>query len=261
MRRRVILVLLGPAVAAVIFAALSPAAAIGGLHSVRAAGYVTLTMLLALGAAVIASRRSSHAWVTVSAGLLPAAIALGAITIPTLHQRELHEDFPTALAADANPLPVASAVPAEVTTNPSSAPVASPSPASVPLTPAAPVAEVAAVQSPAPAPTAPSRLVGGDLHGINHDASGRISVYRMGSTLLLRFEDVDIQRVPDAQVYLEPSSNAQSLSGKGLHLGASKAERGTFSYELPAGYELSADATLLVWCRAFDTPVANATLV
>lgn len=267
--QRLALIAAGPLAAAAFFTALSPDAATGGLHSLRAGAYVTAAMALSFGLALLASRRH-RAWLTVTAGLVPAAIALGVVTIPTLHQRELHEDLPMALAADVTPMPTqvvsnaqSTAPSAVASSSPTSTPslaarptsLATPSRAAAPTTPTA--STTGAPPSPAPVAT---RLVSGPLHGINHGASGRITIYRTGSTLLLRFEDVDIERVPDARIYLEPTNDAQSPSDNGLSLGPSKAEKGTFSYELPAGYALPSDVTLLVWCRAFATPVANATL-
>jgi hypothetical protein len=118
--------------------------------------------------------------------------------------------------------------------------------------------------SDAPAPTtAPARPVQvstGELRGIDHDASGRGSVYRLGDgSFVVALEDIDIEPGPDYQVYVVRGDDRETPDGA-THLDGLRGNQGTQYYEVPrdAG-ELGAGWTILVWCRAFGVPVANAT--
>jgi hypothetical protein len=50
------------------------------------------------------------------------------------------------------------------------------------------------------------------------------------------------------------------VPGEGLRVGELKAERGTFSYVLPASVDLGQPWSVLIWCDPFDTPIAAADL-
>ncbi len=121
--------------------------------------------------------------------------------------------------------------------------------------------------SPAPAvpasmtPAEPVKLSSGELVGIDHRASGSVAVYRVeGGQHVVRFEEFDVQNGPDYRVYLVPGPGQQGTDG-GLDLGPMRANRGNLNVDVPAGTDMSAYATVLVWCRAFSVPIANATLM
>jgi hypothetical protein len=100
----------------------------------------------------------------------------------------------------------------------------------------------------------------GELRGIDHDASGRGSVYRLGDgSFVVALEDIDIEPGPDYQVYIVRGDDRETPDG-GTHLAGLRGNQGTQYYEVPrdAG-EVGASWTILVWCRAFGVPVANAT--
>jgi hypothetical protein len=110
------------------------------------------------------------------------------------------------------------------------------------------------------APAGPVLLAVGDLAGIGHRASGSAALYRLvDGSHIVRLEDIDIQNGPDYFVHLVPGADRES-PGDGHDLGALKGNQGSQNYEIPAEVDISGGPfTVLVWCRAFSVPVANAT--
>ena len=114
---------------------------------------------------------------------------------------------------------------------------------------------------PAPAPMAPVRVSTGGLHGIGHSASGDASIIRQpDGSYVVRFSNFDIEGTPDPIVYAVNGENADDPNG--VDLGRLRGNVGTNSdYAVPSGTEPGAGWTVLVWCRAFAVPIANATQV
>lgn len=200
---------------------LTPDAVGGATRSVRATATIVAMGVGAVALGVIVRRLSGKQWAAITASLLPPALVLGLTVLPFLHQRTLNEELT--------------------------------------------ISDLTALEAPAashPAPVAtPIRLVSGNLNGIGHDASGTVTVYRVGaSKFVLRFEDVNIERVPDARVYIEPGSGVERPTERGVNLGPTKAEKGSFSLAIPDGFIVPSNATVLIWCQPFKTPVASATL-
>jgi hypothetical protein len=119
----------------------------------------------------------------------------------------------------------------------------------------------AAAPAPEPPPADPVRLSSGRLQGLDHDASGSASLIRSpDGSLVVRFEDFDIQGVPDPRVYLVPGTDVEGPGG--VSLGALKGNRGqVLDYAVPAGTDAGPGWTVLVWCRAFSIPIANASQI
>jgi hypothetical protein len=112
---------------------------------------------------------------------------------------------------------------------------------------------------PAPAPTAPVRVSTGTLRGIDHSASGEASIIRQADgSYVVRFSNFDIEGSPDPVVYVVPGENKENPDG--VDLGGLRGNVGTDSdYAVPRGTEPGPGWTVLVWCRAFAVPIANAT--
>jgi hypothetical protein len=108
-------------------------------------------------------------------------------------------------------------------------------------------------------PAPPARISAGSLRGIDHRASGAAAIYRLADgTGFVRLEDINVENGPDYVLYLVPGADRRAPSG-GVELGALKGNQGTQNYALPAGTALNGPQTVLIWCRAFAVPVANAT--
>jgi hypothetical protein len=110
-----------------------------------------------------------------------------------------------------------------------------------------------------PAPVV-ARPVAGQLRGINHSASGSVTVVAdAAGNRVLRFESFHVQGAPAPVLYVAEGSDVQSPAGE--NLGAFTATDGdTLDIALPAGIEPGAGWTVLIWCERFATPIANATL-
>jgi hypothetical protein len=96
-----------------------------------------------------------------------------------------------------------------------------------------------------------------------HSGTGDAGIFRNpDGSLVLRFENFDIENGPDLEVYLVPGPDQISLPEGSIHLGALEGNIGDQNYELPAGTELAPGAyTALVWCEAFSVEFVGATIV
>jgi hypothetical protein len=118
--------------------------------------------------------------------------------------------------------------------------------------------------SPPPPPSGPVLLGAGQFIGLaGHSGTGDAGIFQNpDGSLVLRFENFDIQNGPDLEVYLVPGSDQTSLPDGSIHLGALKGNIGDQNYELPTGTELVPGAyTALVWCEAFSVEFVGATIL
>jgi hypothetical protein len=141
------------------------------------------------------------------------------------------------------------------------------------VAPAEPVGPDAFVQSPAsavptevqpPSAGGPVLLGAGQFVGLaGHSGVGDAGIFENpDGSMVLRFEQFDIENGPDLEVYLVPGPDQTSLAAGSIHLGALKGNIGDQNYELPAGTELAPGAyTVLVWCEAFSVEFVGATIV
>ena len=113
--------------------------------------------------------------------------------------------------------------------------------------------------APPEAPAAPTRVSRGALTGLGHDAEGEVALIRTGDgSLVVRFQSFDIEGTPDPRVHLVPESDARRAGG--VELGRLPGNRGRMlDIPVPAGTSAGPGWTVLVWCRAFSVPIANAT--
>jgi hypothetical protein len=118
------------------------------------------------------------------------------------------------------------------------------------------------VGDPPPTTAAPSPqpIASAPLEGIDHRASGTVTVYRQPSgRLVIGLEGIDIQPGPDYDVYVVAGADRQDVDG-GLRLDDLRGNLGTQYYDVPDGAEVAPGAwTVLVWCQTFAVPVAGAT--
>jgi hypothetical protein len=207
-----------------------PNAFTSALQSTRAlvVNAVLLTGWLVLSLVVIPRIVRNRWWDAAILSVL-AITALFVLVVPTLRDTKVVEEFP---AAAAEP------------TAPTSTPAGSPA-----TTPAS---------SSATAPQ-PVEVSTGVLRGIDHDATGTASIYRRADgSAVVALEDIDIEPGPDYRVVVVRGDDRTS-PGDGPELDALRGNQGTQYYEVPPGTDPGPGWTVLVWCRAFGVPIANAT--
>ncbi len=108
-------------------------------------------------------------------------------------------------------------------------------------------------------PDRPVRLRTADVTGIGHSAEGTASLVRLpDGELLVRLEDFRVDPGPDYRLHLVPGAGRESPAD-GVELGRLKGSSGDQNYRL-SGQVPSGPVTVLVWCRAFEVPIAAATL-
>ncbi len=88
--------------------------------------------------------------------------------------------------------------------------------------------------------------------------TGTVRIVKVGDAVVLRFDNVDIAGAPDAYVYL--SDRTDGAPGRFTDLGRLKATNGSFNYPIPAGTDLAAVRSVVVWCRQFSVTITYAAL-
>lgn len=267
-----------PVLAVAVLAAVQPAIVTGTLGSPRALLILAGIIAANIGwSALLRHRVASESLRTVLV-LAPIAVVLALYVAPYFAPDQVvDEAFPVALAAteQTDTDQADQADPDQITSDPASTPSASrpgataeaSTDAASPTTPA-PTAPAASQVTPATppatpppaAPTGPIELSRGSFVGLdNHYANGQAAIYELeDGSRIVRLEDVDLQRVPDARVYLVPAAEATSPIEGSVTLGPLTGNVGSSNYTIPADVDLAGPLTVLVWCEPFASPVGAA---
>ncbi|MGH8959364.1 MAG: DM13 domain-containing protein [Acidimicrobiia bacterium] len=128
----------------------------------------------------------------------------------------------------------------------------------------APPGSTTSLVEPTTATTAagPVGLTSGSFTGIDHRASGSVTIYEQDGQRVLRFEDdTDIQNGPDLYVWLLASESYEGgIPTEYLDLGLLKGNVGGQNYVLPASFDPETHRAVLIWCLRFTVPFAAAPL-
>lgn len=93
----------------------------------------------------------------------------------------------------------------------------------------------------------------------NHQAAGGWAVeMKDGKTYLVLSPDFTIDKVPDPYVVL--TSSGKGMGAGTLNLGKLKSVKGPARIEIPAGTDLKAYSTVLIWCKQYDVNLAQSPL-
>jgi hypothetical protein len=104
-------------------------------------------------------------------------------------------------------------------------------------------------------------LAAGAFFGLAHDTTGRAAVVRApDGSVKLTLTEFETDPGPDLYVYLVPGETDGRGVDRGTRLGRLKGNIGNQQYDVPAGFALSAGATVVVWCRAFSVSFGAATV-
>ena len=144
---------------------------------------------------------------------------------------------------------------------------ASPLSSRAPLEPAEVTAMPSASHRPTPRKAVAKVLATGRFVSHEHGTSGTAQIIALpNGSRVLRIENLDTSNGPDLKVWLTDAPVIEGPSGwfvfddgKHLELGDLKGNQGSQNYAVPAGVDLKAPQTVLIWCRTFAVPVANST--
>ncbi|MCI0347153.1 MAG: DM13 domain-containing protein [Chloroflexi bacterium] len=75
---------------------------------------------------------------------------------------------------------------------------------------------------------------------------------------IVRFEDFSVRNGPDLYVYLSPDPAGYAVGA--VELGTLKATDGSFNTDVPAGTDVAAIRSVVIWCKQFGVQFAVASL-
>ena len=194
-------------------------------------------------------------WIAVGVSLITAIAAFAAFRPDTLFtDRTVDEQINTDVAAAIDQ--------ATAPTNLAAPEPADPPPADLP--PVETAAPTTTAPDPPPLdPNSPVVLSTGSWRSVDHDTSGRVAVVRAGDRTTLIFDELMTDNGPDLSVWVSTAGAdalATSVSGA-TQLETLKGNRGTQSYELPAGLDAAALRSVVIWCDRFSVGFGVADLV
>lgn len=189
--------------------------------------------LLALGAVVASYLVASLAVRRAARRIGPVVMAVVVVGLAAWIVRPYYVDSPVNRRLVAGPVPAATGMPAGA---------GDPAEATAPVAPG------------------PVIVASGPLAGIGHRARGTVSLVQdVDGALVVRLGDFEVEGVPDPRVHLVEGEDVERAGG--LALGRLPGNRGdVLDIPVPAGSAAGPGWTVLIWCRAFSVPVANATL-
>ena len=195
--------------------------------------------------------------------LVPFAIVNWWLISPYFIDDTVDEEFSTSISAQSATPPATDApAPTEPTQENQAGTSSEPAAEEEPARQEPPATEDPTDEEPSP-PSGPVLLGAGQFVGLaGHSGTGDAGIFQNpDGTLVLRFENFDIENGPDLEVYLVPGADQTSLAEGSIPLGALKGNIGDQNYELPSGTDLTTGAyTALVWCEAFSVEFVGATL-
>jgi hypothetical protein len=140
------------------------------------------------------------------------------------------------------------------------APSSSPAPSSSAASPASSASPAGG--SPSPSPVASSMAPrSGEFTGADEFHFGRGTATLLETEpgrYVVRLEDFEVRNGPDLFVYLSPSDDGYADGA--VELSRLKADKGNQNYDLPAGIDLDAVRSVVMWCKQFSVQFAHAPL-
>ncbi|HEX8864830.1 MAG TPA: DM13 domain-containing protein [Lentzea sp.] len=119
-------------------------------------------------------------------------------------------------------------------------------------------------QAPVPVAESPREVASGEWRSLEHATTGKASLIKLpNNAYSVQFAGLDTSDGPDLHVYLSPhpSTSPEKTFGQGFtSLGKLKGNRGDQVYEIPAGVDVSAIRSVVIWCQRFSAGFAVAPL-
>lgn len=108
-----------------------------------------------------------------------------------------------------------------------------------------------------PATSQPDELTRGEFVSRDHTTSGLARLLELADgSRVVRLEGLDTSNGPDLFVYLSPNppdGDEGAFEDSAVNLGRLRANKGDQNYAVPAGTDLDAIRSVVIWCDRFDS--------